>query len=159
MVCINSVNRRQLNELFEEIVPILLQEDDLNSMSVSIENRSPFLDKRLFETAFSIPTRHLIRDGRAKAVLREAMRGIVPDKILDSRRKVGFNVPINNLLDSSEPEIKEKILAPSPVFDLVQRTKIEELIGTKELKNSDSKFLFNFLNAKIFLEQAIHRKQ
>ena len=38
-----------LNELFHEAVPVILHEDDLNAMYFSIENRSPFLDRRLFE--------------------------------------------------------------------------------------------------------------
>ena len=49
------LRNRMLNELFEETVPVILHEDDLNSMSVSIENRSPFLDRRLFDLANSIP--------------------------------------------------------------------------------------------------------
>ena len=35
-----------MNELFYEIVPVLLHEDDLNSMNFSIENRTPYLDKK-----------------------------------------------------------------------------------------------------------------
>src|SRR5262249_22310462 len=68
-----------LNQMFREAVPVVLHEDDLNGMYYSIENRSPFVDRPLFELAYSIPPRHLIRGGYAKAVLREAMRGIVPD--------------------------------------------------------------------------------
>src|SRR5204863_2394700 len=89
------LRNRMLNELFHEAVPVILHEDDLNAMAFSIENRSPFLDRELFEFAGTIPTRHLIRDARAKAVLRDAVRGIVPDRILESRRKVGFNAPVH----------------------------------------------------------------
>ena len=96
-----------LNELFHEAVPVILHEDDLNAMHFSIENRSPFLDRALFEFAYSIPTRHLVRNGYAKAVLRDAMRGIVPDPVLDSRRKVGFNAPVLDVLD---PEARAYLL-------------------------------------------------
>ena len=65
-----------------ESVPVILHEDDLNAMYFSMENRSPFLDRSLFETAFSIPAKHLIQNGKAKAVLRDAMKGIVPQEIL-----------------------------------------------------------------------------
>ena len=64
------LRNRMMNELFEEAVPVILHEDDLNAMYFSIENRSPFLDRKLFELAYSIPERHLVQDGRAKAVLR-----------------------------------------------------------------------------------------
>jgi asparagine synthase (glutamine-hydrolysing) len=147
------LRNRMLNELFHESVPVILHEDDLNSMYFSIENRSPFLDRTLFEFCATIPTRHLIRRGVAKAILREAMRGIVPDVILDEHRKVGFNAPIFDFLDIRDPEVREEILRPSPIYDLVKIEMIEKLLEKQYLPNSESKFLFNFLNAKIFLEE------
>ena len=142
-----------LNELFHEAVPVILHEDDLNAMSFSIENRSPFLDRALFEHALTIPTRHLIVDGRAKAVLRAAMRGIVPDRILDNRRKVGFNAPIHALLDTADPEVRAQLLADSPLWEHVRREPVATLLDKPSLPNSESKLLFNLLNAKFFLEE------
>jgi asparagine synthase (glutamine-hydrolysing) len=147
------LRNRMLNELFHESVPVILHEDDLNAMFFSIENRSPFLDRSLFEFCNSIPTRHLIREGKAKAVLREAVRGIAPDGVVDNRRKVGFNVPILDFLEVRDPKVREYLLDESPVFDYVERGKIEALIGKGDLPNSESKFLFYFLNCKIFLEE------
>lgn len=147
------LRNRMLNELFHEAVPVILQEDDLNAMSFSIENRSPFLDRDLYEFAGTIPTRHLIHDGAAKSVLREAMRGIVPDVVLDSRRKVGFNAPIEALLDREDPAVRAEILADGPLYDLVRRDKVLELLDRPDLPNSASKTLFNLLNVKLFLEE------
>jgi asparagine synthase (glutamine-hydrolysing) len=149
----NLLRNRMLNELFVEAVPVILHEDDLNAMYYSIENRSPFLDRVLFEFSTSIPTRHLVRDGRAKAVLREAMRGIVPDLILDNRRKVGFNAPIHSLLDVGDRAVRAELLADSPLFDIVRRGKVEELLGRTNLPNSESKLLFNIVCTKLFLEE------
>lgn len=148
------LRRRMLNELFGEAVPVILHEDDLNAMSVSIENRSPFLDRDLFEFTLRIPTRHLIRDGTAKAVLREAMRGIVPDRILDNRRKIGFNAPIHALLDVRDPAVRGELLDESPVWEIVRRDKVAALLDRDTLPNSESKLLFNILNTKLFLEEA-----
>ncbi|OVE76898.1 asparagine synthase (glutamine-hydrolyzing) [bacterium F11] len=147
------LRNRMMNELFHEAIPVILHEDDLNSMFYSIENRSPFLDRRLFDFCSQIPSRLLIRDGRAKAVLREAMRGIVPDKVLDSPRKVGFNSPIYSFLDVNDRTIREQLLDKSPIFDLVNRESIEKLMQKPDLPNSESKFLFYFLSSKLFLEE------
>jgi asparagine synthase (glutamine-hydrolysing) len=147
------LRKRMLNELFEEVIPVILHEDDANAMDHSIENRSPFLDRRVFEDSLRIPTRHLVQEGKAKAVLRESMRGIVPDAILDCRRKVGFNAPILDLLDTSDSAVIDTLLADSPIFELVKRSSIEQLLSQSALPNKESKFLFSFLGCKFFLEE------
>lgn len=147
------LRNRMLNEMFHEVIPVILHEDDLNAMAFSIENRSPFLDRALFEFCYTIPTKHLIQDGAAKSILRDAMRGIVPDVVLDQRRKVGFNAPIFSFLDHRNPGVREELLRPGPVFDIIRKEKIVELLDKEDLPNSESKFLFNFLNAKFFLEE------
>jgi asparagine synthase (glutamine-hydrolysing) len=149
---VGLLRNRMLNELFEEVVPVILHEDDLNAMSFSIENRSPYLDRDLFEFSARIPTEYLIRDGYAKAVLRDAVRDLLPAEIVDNRRKIGFNASILSLLDTSSPDIRQQVLADSPVFDVVRREAIRPLLEATHLSNSQSKFLFSFLNAKLFLE-------
>lgn len=146
------LRNRMLNELFHENVPVLLHEDDLNAMYYSIENRSPFLDRRLAEFCYRIPTALLIRDGFAKAILREAVRGIAPDVVVDNPRKVGFNAPISSLLDTHDPEVRRMLVADSPIFDVVRRDAIEALLDRRDLPNSLSKFVFSFVSAKLFLE-------
>lgn len=147
------LRNRMANELLHESVPVILHEDDLNAMYFSIENRSPFLDSALSQLCQSIPTRHLIQEGRAKSVLREAVRGLAPDAVIDNPRKVGFNVPLFDYLEVDNPEVREELLLDSPIFELVKREEIESMLGQEELTNSRSKFLFNFINAKIFLEE------
>src|SRR5262249_56213211 len=94
------LRNRMMNEVFHEAVPVILHEDDLNAMYFSIENRSPFLDRDLFELCYMIPNAYLIRDGFNKVVLRDAVRGIAPDCIVNERRKVGFNASILSFLDA-----------------------------------------------------------
>ena len=146
------LRNRMLNELFAEIVPVVLHEDDLNAMTFSMENRSPFLDRKLFELAYSIPAHYLVQEGCTKAVLREAMRGIVPDVVLDNRRKVGFNAPILDLVDVKDPQTRAVLLDDGPVYDLVRKDKIEDLLKQDQLPNSASKFLFSFINMKLFMD-------
>ena len=150
---VSLLRKRMLNELFYETVPVILHEDDINAMHNSIENRSPFLDRNLFETSLQIPTEFLIKNGRAKSVLRESMRGIVPDAILESPRKVGFNAPIEDLLDMNDSINREQLLDDSPIFNFVNKSKIEKILDNKKLPNSLSKFLFSFIGAKFFLEE------
>jgi asparagine synthase (glutamine-hydrolysing) len=74
---------------------LLLMRVDKMSMGTSIEARVPFLDHPLVEWAMGVPTAQRVRDGRLKAILKDAMRGEVPDDILD-RPKQGFAVPVQS---------------------------------------------------------------
>ena len=147
------LRNRMLNELFVETIPPPLHEEDLNAMYFSIENRSPFLDSGLFETCYATPTRYLVQDGKAKAVLREAMRGIVPDTILNSRRKVGFNAPLFGFLDRHDPEVRAQVLDDGKIYEMVRRDAVETLMNAEDLENHEGLFLFAIINARIFLEE------
>jgi asparagine synthase (glutamine-hydrolysing) len=83
-------------------LPMLLRYEDRNSMAFSIESRVPFLTPALVQFAFSLPEEYLIaKDGTTKAVFRKAMRGIVPDTILDRKDKIGFRTTEGKWLESS----------------------------------------------------------
>ena len=72
----------------------LLRYEDRNSMAYSVESRVPFLTSDFAELLLSLPEEYLIGpDGTSKRVFREAMRGIVPDAILERRDKIGFATP------------------------------------------------------------------
>ena len=71
----------------------LLRYEDRDSMAFSVEARVPFLDYRLVEYVFSLPATLKIRNGWTKWILRQAMRGILPEEIRFRRDKLGFPTP------------------------------------------------------------------
>jgi asparagine synthase (glutamine-hydrolysing) len=79
--------------VFKYSLPALLHWEDRDSMAFSIESRVPFLDHRIVEFLFSLPEDYIISNGKTKRILRDAMRGVVPDKILDRKDKLGFATP------------------------------------------------------------------
>jgi asparagine synthase (glutamine-hydrolysing) len=147
------LRNRMLNELFHESTPVILHEDDLNSMFYSIENRSPFLDTRLFNFAYSIPPEHLIQDGYGKYILREAMKGVLNDQVRLDRKKKGFNASVDSFIDFHDKDTVEYLLDPSAkIYEIVDRETIGKLLRDHPSDNSYSKFLFSFINARIFLK-------
>jgi asparagine synthase (glutamine-hydrolysing) len=66
---------------------------DKMSMGVSLEGRVPFLDYKFVEFAMSIPTAIKTKNGTLKYILKKAVRGVIPDEIID-RKKQGFGVPV-----------------------------------------------------------------
>ena len=92
-------SNRSLHELLAESfnktsLPRLLRTGDRHSMAHSVESRAPFLTPQIVEFCMSLPEQCLVDDrGVRKAVFREAMSGIVPDKILNRHDKVAFATP------------------------------------------------------------------
>ena len=83
-----------LESLSETVLPALLRYEDRNSMAFSIESRVPFLTIPIAETLLRFPSSLLISDlGETKSVFRHAMRGLVPDPILERRDKIAFATP------------------------------------------------------------------
>ncbi|MGH9633232.1 MAG: asparagine synthase (glutamine-hydrolyzing) [Candidatus Angelobacter sp.] len=83
-----------LRTLSDTSLPHLLRYEDRNSMAFSIESRVPFLTPELANFVLSLPENYIVADdGTSKAVFRKAMRGIVPDEILDRKDKIGFATP------------------------------------------------------------------
>ena len=148
----NILRNRMLNELKHETIPVILHEDDRNSMFYSVENRSPYLDRNLAEFLFTVPSRHLIKDGFAKYLLRSAGTGYVSETVLWDKRKKGFNAPIDSLINRKDPQTKDRLLCQSPIFDIVKKEKIEGFLQQDMKDNSLSKNLFSFVSVKLFLE-------
>jgi asparagine synthase (glutamine-hydrolysing) len=71
----------------------ILTKVDRMSMAHSIETRVPLLDHKLAEFAATIPAEMNLRGGTTKYILKRAMRGILPDQIID-RPKKGFAIPL-----------------------------------------------------------------
>jgi asparagine synthase (glutamine-hydrolysing) len=88
-----SIAERQKIDLTYSSIPAFLRHEDRNSMAHSIESRHPFLDYRLVEFAVNCPPDLKLRDGWSKWILRNAMKGILPDKVRLRRTKLGFDAP------------------------------------------------------------------
>jgi asparagine synthase (glutamine-hydrolysing) len=76
-----------------QLAESLLLLTDKMSMACSLECRVPFLDHRLVELAASIPHGHKLPGGRLKGLLKDSLRGVLPDAVID-RRKRGFGAPV-----------------------------------------------------------------
>jgi asparagine synthase (glutamine-hydrolysing) len=75
-------------------LPALLRHADRNSMRFSVESRVPFLTTTMVDLLLGMPEHYLVSEkGETKSVFRAAMRGIVPDDVLDRRDKLGFATP------------------------------------------------------------------
>lgn len=108
-------------------LPGLLRHGDRSSMHFSVESRVPFLTVDMADFLLSLPESYLIsQQGETKRIFRAAMRGIVPDEILDRRDKVGFETPEKDWLISMSKVIRGSILEDANLPFLNQHAMLAE---------------------------------
>jgi asparagine synthase (glutamine-hydrolysing) len=121
---LDSFQGHLFNSFFQNTLPMLLNQYDSCSMANSIESRMPFLDYRLVEYGFSLPNSSRVGGGFTKRILREAMKGVVPQRILTDKLKLGFHPPQIEWFNDSDlmrewmKEIMtDKTFTESTIFD------------------------------------------
>ena len=97
----SSLSNLSKKALSKYSLPHQLHSEDRNSMLYSIESRLPFLDHRLVEYCLSLPDNFIIRNGATKAVLREALKSVLPPWIYNRHTKLGFPGPEESLFLSN----------------------------------------------------------
>jgi asparagine synthase (glutamine-hydrolysing) len=110
---------------------LLLMRVDKMSMGVGLEGRVPFLDHRLVGLALSIPQKTKTDGGTLKHVLKLAVRGLVPDEVID-RPKQGFAVPVREwLLDRLGDAVRSELDRFCAETDLLDRAEVGRLIDRR----------------------------
>jgi len=110
----DALNRQLYADLRIYLASDILVKVDRMAMATSLETRAPFLDVDVMELAFSMPGHLKIRNGERKWVLKQAMRGLLPDGILH-RKKQGFSIPLKNWLRQELAPLMRELLAPDRV--------------------------------------------
>lgn len=88
-----NLDRHLRGQLLQYGFNQILQYEDVSSMSQGVEMRSPFVDYRLMEMAFSIPVEARFSAGVTKRILREAFADRLPAAIVGEHGKIGFATP------------------------------------------------------------------
>lgn len=129
---LSLVDRMQLIDLQTYLPDDLLAKVDRASMAVSLEARVPLLDHRVVEFSWRLPHEYKIRNGRGKWILKEVVRGMIGDDLVD-RPKVGFSVPIAQWLRGPLKGYAEDLMFASASDGV-------SLFDSKQLRSSWSAF-------------------
>jgi asparagine synthase (glutamine-hydrolysing) len=101
----------------------------------------PFLDHKFVELAMSIPQKVKTKDGTLKYILKKAVRGLIPDELID-RPKQGFGVPVYEwFFDRLGPKVREELKAFCEKTDFLDWEEVERLLD--EGKGPQAWYLFN----------------
>ena len=125
----------RLNRIFFQDLRTYMQDDllmkiDKMSMLASLEARVPFLDYRLVEFVFSLPSSYKLRGGKGKRLLRAAFPDFLPERTL-KRRKHGFMLPIGRWLRHDLRDYVHDLFASSqdPFYDHLDRKEVERILS------------------------------
>lgn len=133
---------------------VYFEKVDKSTMAHSIEARVPMVDTRMAAYVMGLPSTFKIMGSEKKYVLRQALRGVLPDTVLD-RVKTGFGVPISYWLRTSLAEYLQSVLFDSAtrraeLFDqpALERCVQEHLNGKKD----NGRLLYRLLNLALWFD-------
>lgn len=113
--------RLYIAEFLRNSMSSLMHYEDRNSMAHSIESRVPFLDCNLTQAVYAMPFDYKLRGGVTKAVLRDGLRSVLPDKIRKRYSKLGFVTPedqwINNNFEKYRAELQDAVDTLSGILE------------------------------------------
>ncbi|WP_242243180.1 asparagine synthase (glutamine-hydrolyzing) [Bacillus cereus group sp. BfR-BA-01309] len=132
----DDVSKMQYIDMYTWLRGDILLKADKMSTAHSLELRVPFLDKEVFDVASKIPTELKIANRTTKAILREAVRGIVPDHVLD-RKKLGFPVPIRHWLKDEMYDWALNIIKESKTEHLIDKRYVLNLLEAHRTDKGD----------------------
>jgi len=102
-----NLQRRLYDDTMSTNLPSLLRYEDRIAMAFGIEARVPLLDYRIVEFLFSLPASMKVHDGWTKWVLREALKGRLPEGVRLRRDKLGFPTPQTRWLTGRMPWLRD----------------------------------------------------
>ena len=163
----NSINKDKLKSVRDHLIidhsinilPGLLHYGDSISMSHGIEVRNPFLDYRLVEWIFKLPSNLLFNNSETKWVLREYLRRNNQINIGNRNDKKGYSTPIKKWLISSKNNEVESLLLSNenPLLKWVDKNKIKNLINqNKKGIMGAEHHLYKLLSTQIWMQECLY---
>lgn len=147
-----------LQESHQTTLVNLLHYGDALSMAFSLESRLPFMDFRLVDFCFSLPSEYLINEGKGKHILRESMKEILPLHIYNDHKKLGFPSPIDAFFRENKNIIRNLLLNDkTKARNLYDMEKLEGLINVVGTKNNSERVVFRLICVELWFRNFIDR--
>lgn len=152
---IEPVQRMLWTDMQILLPDIFLEKVDRSTMANGVEARVPFLDNQLTDYVLGLPAEVKMPGGRPKGLLKRALRGIVPDFVLDAP-KMGFGVPYSRWLAGPLSAFaRERICEGCAAREgLIDRVAVDAALNEHTAGRADHGFLlWKYLNLAIWFER------
>jgi len=153
----DDLNQHLYLQLVRDSIPQLLHYEDRNSMAYGIEARVPFLDHRLAEFALGVHGDLKVKGPVTKLFMRRALRGVLPDAVVDRRDKLGYPTPFGQWLRTDkrmQSDVKQYLFDKVVKRAWVDRPRIERMwdLHIRELRNYNQ-VIYSMITAEQWLSQ------
>lgn len=151
----DTISELSFTQVLTTNLPMLLHWEDRNSMAHSVESRVPFLDYRLVEFVLGLPDDFKLNMGVTKRVLRQGMKGILPERIRLRMDKMGFVTPEEVWLKERDPAgfrkgLRHSLDVGQGVLRPAAQKKLERMINGQE---AFSFWAWRIINFGIWVEK------
>lgn len=154
------LKNRTSQDLLLETLPCCLRAEDRHSAASNLEHALPFLDHRLVEFMFRVPGTMKIRRGVTKQLLREAMKGLLPEETRTRVKKTGWNAPAHVWFSGAGLQQVRDLVASRPFRErgIYNVARVEQLVGehadivaSGRAAENHMMFLWQMVNLEIWL--------
>jgi asparagine synthase (glutamine-hydrolysing) len=161
------LKNRAHQDIFRETAPCCLRAEDRGCSAFGLEHMDPFFDHRLIEFMFRVPGHMKIRDGVTKRLLREAMKGVLPEETRTRIKKTGWNAPahiwfsgrnMEQLLDlvHSRKFRERGVYVVDEVVKLIEEH--QSIVRSGAARENHMMFLWQLLNLELWFQEVVHRQ-
>jgi len=149
------LKNRTFQDIFRETAPCCLRAEDRQAAAYGLEHFDPFFDYRLLEFMFRVPGSMKIRDGVTKVLLREAMRGVLPEETRGRIKKTGWNAPAHvwfsgAKLDWVRDTIASREFGARGIYARAELERLlvehDRIVAGAELRDNHMMFLWQLVN-------------
>lgn len=158
------LKNRTYQDIFRETAPCCLRAEDRNCEAAGLGHADPFFDYRLVEFMFRVPGNMKIRDGVTKRLLREAMKGILPEETRTRIKKTGWNAPAHIWFNGPAVEqlldlVHSRVFRERGIYDVSEVTRLIEehrsIVSGGAAQDNHMMFLWQLLNVELWFQEVV----
>ena len=158
------LKNRAYQDIFRETAPCCLRAEDRNCSAFGLGHADPFFDYRLIEFMFRVPGSSEICDGITKRLLREAMRGILPEETRTRIAKTGWNAPAHlwfsaETLDRLLDLVQSRAFRERGIYEVPEVLRLIEehrtIVASGAPCENHMMFLWQLLNLELWFQEVV----
>jgi asparagine synthase (glutamine-hydrolysing) len=163
----SCLKNRTYQDIFRETAPCCLRAEDRDCSAFGLAHTDPFFDHRLMEFMFRVPGHMKIRNGITKRLLREAMKGVLPEETRNRIKKTGWNAPahlwfVGDGLQVLSDLVHSRAFRERGVYDVSEVMRIidehQAIVASGEPRENHMMFLWQLLNLELWFQEVVDRQ-